>query len=471
MENNLYRVIFENSPLSLILTNSKGTILDANPSALKLIGYNEKDLINSSIKNLFPFKVVDGNDNNKQPFSSFDDIVNTHKMTNEFLIQKKNGDYFFSELNLTSFIIASTELFIWSVREIFHEKKMIFDLKERVKEQLALLRVTETLFKCSNISTALSECVAHIRNGWQFPEHTVVRIKLNDGTGYTTEGFVETKWGLVSNIQNYGSIEVFYTTEVPMHGDSVFLREENKLIDGLAKLLSIFLDQFHAISKIREKETLIIKITDQIPGNTYQFEIDENGDVKFLFASKGINKFKYGYDAKDLIHNPNTVTDLIHEEDKDRYLQSMKNAYQNPAAGLSIQYRVIVDDSIQWRWLRATPENTDSGKVIWYASSQDITSLIDYINVQEQIIFDISHVIRRPVTTMLGLTNFIEKMDMTEENIRGIVEKLKSVAKEMDDYTKRLNEIYNEKKLSTSEFKIQFQFLNKRIDLFNKPIL
>jgi PAS domain S-box-containing protein len=303
VEKDLYREIFENLPTATIITDSKGTILKTTPSAIKLLGYRKKDLISSNIKNLFFIKLVDLNDKNQRPVS-IKEILNTLKITKEILVQKKKGEVFSAEIKLSSFRIGVNKFFTWTVRELHHEKKIIADLKERVKEQLALLQVTETLFNCSDVNIALSKCVSHIRDGWQFPEYTVVRIKLNDGSGYKTEGFVETNWGLISTIGNHGTIEVFYTTEVPVSGESIFLQEEKKLIDGLAKLLGIFLDQLNAATKLQEKEALIRRITNQIPANTYQFEIDQNGNLNILFASKGINEYLFDYNAEELVKDP-----------------------------------------------------------------------------------------------------------------------------------------------------------------------
>ena len=455
MTNELYRELFENSPTALIVTNSDGGILAANSCALELLGYHENELMASGIERI----LIGGDLTNKKTFSSFEQVLAAYETSNEFLVQKKGNECFFAELHWTASNISLGELLVWSIRAILNEKKLRYDLKERIKEQLALLRVTETLFKCSDINVALSECVRHIRDGWQFPEFTVVRIKLSDGSGYTTEGFVETQWGLISNIQsnsqNYGTVEVYYTTEVPVYDDSLFLNEEKKLIDGLAKLLSIFLDQLFAMNQLKEKDALIIKITNQIPGNTYQFEIQEDGSIKIFFASKGTDSVFHNYTAEEVVDDAKKITDLIYEEDKTRYYQCMKNAYQNQKP-LSVQYRIYFKDTVKWRWLRAAPEKTADGKVMWYGSSQDITPFIDYIGVLEQILRDISHVIRRPVTTMLGLTDLIESLNIPDKSTKELVESIKTVASEMDEYTRHLNQVYHEKKLVTSSVKMGF---------------
>jgi PAS domain S-box-containing protein len=254
-ENDLYSEIFKHSPVSLIITDTKGVITKVNTSALKLLGYTSEELSGADLQLILPFKPAE----ETILFQSFTEIIEAVSHTHQFRVKKKNGATFVAELQVSYH--HDSGIWIWSVQPIHREVTLINELKERVKEQISLLKVTETLFKSTDINTALSECIPHIRDGWQFPEYTVVRIKLNDGSGYTTDGFKETPWGLFSSIEGserqYGTIEVFYTGEIDGYGDSVFFKEEKKLIDGLAKLFSIFLDHLYAINKLRENEKMI----------------------------------------------------------------------------------------------------------------------------------------------------------------------------------------------------------------------
>lgn len=50
----------------------------------------------------------------------------------------------------------------------------------------------------------------------------------------------------------------------------------------------------------------------------------------------------------------------------------------------------------------------DDGSTTFYGIIYDINDRIEYEIAMEQMAFDISHVLRRPVTTLLGLNNLIE---------------------------------------------------------------
>ncbi|GAA5040045.1 hypothetical protein GCM10011506_40090 [Marivirga lumbricoides] len=68
-----------------------------------------------------------------------------------------------------------------------------------------------------------------------------------------------------------------------------------------------------------------------------------------------------------------------------------------------------------------------------------------YENVLEQIIFDISHVMRRPVATMQGLTQLIELDKMNLETVKGEAYKLQLVSHEMDSFIKKLYNNYQQR--------------------------
>lgn len=94
----------------------------------------------------------------------------------------------------------------------------------------------------------------------------------------------------------------------------------------------------------------------------------------------------------------------------------------------------------------ARPERRRDGEVIWYGIFQDVTDRRNYEDTLEQIMFDISHVMRRPTVTMLGLADTIDVDSIDHETLRQLAGFVKEVAKEMDVYTQRLNDAYETKR-------------------------
>lgn len=156
---------------------------------------------------------------------------------------------------------------------------------------------------------------------------------------------------------------------------------------------------------------------------------------------------------------------LVHNDDKSLWLEKMKEAYHSQS-DISFQYRIWLNGQLRWRWFKAIPEKTEDGKILWYGAAQDTTPLVDYLISIEQIIFDIGHVLRRPICSMMGMTKLIMDNDFSKEETKDFSKKLHSISEEMDKFIHKLNEEYHEKRQET-EFKIDVSSsINKRSSLF-----
>lgn len=258
------------------------------------------------------------------------------------------------------------------------------------------------------------------------------------------------------------------------NGDWVWiLSRAKRLLDKNGNLTNICLgthtnitERVKAEDKIRETEQLIKKITSQVPGNTYMFEIEETGVPNILFVNRGSEEFNFMTDLKDISANPTKVLEVWHPDDRALFTEKMKEAYRT-VGRISFQYRVIVNDVVRWRWLQAIPEKNNKEKVIWYGATRDITDLVDYIASAEQILFDISHVLRRPVSSMLAITTLMNEGDLDTDELLRFASQLHPVALEMDKFMKELNGVY-ERKRKINTLNIDFHsIVDKRNSLFD----
>lgn len=467
--NNLFKELFESISVPLIVTDTQGKIRFVNHYTELLLNVAHNTLTDNHFCSLFSSYPHTSTPTENHEIL-FQEIVNASKHNKEFVATQTTGEKIYVELSCIPCHTSAGKLLLWSALSSSNEKKLAYDLNERVKEQMAILGVIQTLFKRSDIQHAFSDCLAHIKNGWQFPEVTQVMISLSTNDTFVTPNYdasstLKQSASIIGISECYGVIEVSYAQPVPLYKGATFLYEEEKLIDTLAKLFGLYLDQWHAINSLKNSEGMLKKITSMVPANTYQFEIDENGRTAILFVNKGIEEINHEYQLKDLEDHPEKLREILHEDDKERFNTTMMEAHKAPGF-LSIQYRMVVNSHTRWRWLRATAEKTPDGRVLWYGASQDITPILNYVGTLEQILFDISHVIRRPLSSILGLTQLIKDLHMTEENIKSISEKMIIVAQEMNQYIKCLNEAYNEKKLMSEANKFSFSFIDKREELF-----
>ncbi|MEO6546924.1 MAG: PAS domain-containing protein [Ferruginibacter sp.] len=168
------------------------------------------------------------------------------------------------------------------------------------------------------------------------------------------------------------------------------------------------------------------------------------GEISFSFISKGIESLHPSLSASGLTENAQLIFDIIHKDDLQTVQQSIQQSFLTLTTW-NIEYRVVGhNNKITWFWANANPERKSNGTVIWYGNFEDITDRKEYIKGLEGILFDISHVIRKPVTTMIGLTNAMQTKDIDADRLQKCVEYIKTVAVEMDDYTRKLTEKYFE---------------------------
>ncbi|MFH1686549.1 MAG: PEP/pyruvate-binding domain-containing protein [bacterium] len=122
--------------------------------------------------------------------------------------------------------------------------KLLQQLKERAKELNCIYRVEEALAgPGATIGDICIRIIEAIPPGWQYPAVCVGRIKL-EGQSYTSPDFKETEWVQCADIRvghmAIGTVEVFYTKEMPEWDEGPFLQEEVRLIRTIAGRIGNF---------------------------------------------------------------------------------------------------------------------------------------------------------------------------------------------------------------------------------------
>lgn len=101
--------------------------------------------------------------------------------------------------------------------------------------------VTAAVYRHETIEQVFEDVVTLIPPGWQYPEITRCRIRV-EGREYVSQPFEATAWrhsaDIVGGGETCGTVEVFYLEECPEMDEGPFLREEFDLLEGIANALS-----------------------------------------------------------------------------------------------------------------------------------------------------------------------------------------------------------------------------------------
>jgi DNA-binding NarL/FixJ family response regulator len=128
-------------------------------------------------------------------------------------------------------------------------------LRERIKELDCLYTIStfrEIHFQSPDrFLQSVTDCLP---KSWQFPEQACARI-LYGGRQYITDGFVEGKWRMASDIvidgRPAGVVEVFYRKVVPTTATGPFLKEEYALLRAVAERVGSVIMHMKALSDLR----------------------------------------------------------------------------------------------------------------------------------------------------------------------------------------------------------------------------
>ncbi|MBT0811524.1 hypothetical protein KIH41_09565 [Litoribacter ruber] len=204
----------------------------------------------------------------------------------------------------------------------------------------------------------------------------------------------------------------------------------------------------HQYEKLKRINAQILQLTDTFPGIIFQLEMAPEGKMWFPFISKGITVIHPDLDIEDLHKDAMKAFEVVHLDDVPMLQAGIIKSFQELTM-MDMEYRITAShyqDRETWHWVYAKPERLENGNVVWYGTFQDISEKKAYVATLEKIIFDISHVLRKPVANLMGLTTMVDKDSIQDETVKAICQHVTATANELDSYIRVLNETYSEKR-------------------------
>ncbi|SMG33305.1 hypothetical protein SAMN05661096_02085 [Marivirga sericea] len=180
---------------------------------------------------------------------------------------------------------------------------------------------------------------------------------------------------------------------------------------------------------------------ENLPTSFFEFEVDADQELHYNHFSKNLIRKHPGFSndcsAEKRVANVLSmpIADFYSLIQKIRDNQSMEYVYSCSNNLGEKKYFIV----------RLHISRVQEGRYRCLGVLEDFTIQKAYGSVLDQMIFDISHVMRRPVVTMKGLTNLIDIDKFEKDDLRHIAEKIKSVSEEMEEYIRAMFKIYEAK--------------------------
>nr|MBI1231594.1 GAF domain-containing protein [Cytophagales bacterium] len=184
------------------------------------------------------------------------------------------------------------------------------------------------------------------------------------------------------------------------------------------------------------------KITDLVPGAIFKMSLKENGAFRFVFISDGVQRLIPDLCPVTLKAHPTTIFRHICKEDLRTVFDSFNASYKSVNV-LEAEFRVRMPvEKDRWLWIRANPEKRRDNEVVWFGIVQDISDKMNHLKVLEKMIFDISHVIRRPIANILTAANFIDTHEVPEKDKKEMYPIIIEETRNLDQSINYLNDEY-----------------------------
>ncbi|WP_188466994.1 hypothetical protein [Marivirga lumbricoides] len=230
-----------------------------------------------------------------------------------------------------------------------------------------------------------------------------------------------------------------------LHPENPSAIEQNK---HALKQLSQHVGKLHSEHKIKRRNNqpkpILLQSLNQLPGAHYEFIISPEGQLGFPNVSDELINLHPHFWSIPHLSCPDSIFRLLHRMD----FHDFRTFLLEKEEGRSVEFSYALKNeggSTKYYMVRINTYLNDAGETLCFGIVKDISLQKSYENVLEQIIFDISHVMRRPVATMQGLTQLIELDKMNRETVKEVAYKLQLVSNEMDSFIKKLYNNYQQR--------------------------
>ena len=165
------------------------------------------------------------------------------------------------------------------------------DLAERVKELdcfFELARLTETY--PNSLDEVMEGMVQELPLAWQYPEITYSRIILQ-GKMYKTDNYAETAWRQSADLKvagrKVGAVDVGYLKRMPKMDEGPFLKEERRLLEGVARRLGKITERVMSQKFLEEYSLKLEKSNESLSDFTHIVSHDLQEPLRNIEAFTG----------------------------------------------------------------------------------------------------------------------------------------------------------------------------------------
>ncbi len=201
-----------------------------------------------------------------------------------------------------------------------------------------------------------------------------------------------------------------------------YSEKERALLKLFAQMLVNIRLRSEAEKQLQASREQLQKLTENVPGAIYQFEMNPDGEMNFTFISQGVSQIHPQLTPEKLKSNTLAHFSVIHPDDLERVYASILES-QHALSQYQFDFRIVLDDgSVRWNQAISKPEKRADGAVVWYGIIQDITPQKEFeaarkiaqrLEIEkkemEQFTYIASHDLKEPIRTLKSFAGLLAK--------------------------------------------------------------
>ncbi len=368
-----YRHLVDNASDIIYETDAKGHITLFNPTATRMLGYDEEDLRGRLYLDLIRPDYRDA----IEAFYKKQIAERVPSTYYEFpALDKDGGEVWFGQ---------NVQL-VMRGDEVAGAQAVARNITERRRAEDALRESEERFSKAFHASS-----------------HHLIITSLEDGrfiaanetflreSGYTREeiiGRTVLEAGLLVNTEDRDKVREMIAREGRVRDMETMGRTKSgevrygllsaEIIDLMGKKCMLFdindiTERRRAEEELREREVMLRTLGDNLPdGAIYQYVVEPDGRHYFNYLSAGIEKIS-GIRAEDAMRDAELLFAQFLPQDRQRILRATEQSAENLTIFDQQARRCLPGGEIRWMHYRSKPRRLPNGATVWDGVEVDIT--------------------------------------------------------------------------------------------------
>ncbi|PKN38189.1 MAG: hypothetical protein CVU62_04850 [Deltaproteobacteria bacterium HGW-Deltaproteobacteria-2] len=375
-----FRTIFDSASDGILLAEvGSRNFISANKSICKMLGYTKKDIVKLNVSDIHPKESL------SYVIDQFEKLSRKEiSIARDIPLMKKNKTLFFTDVNTSSIVLDGKECLIGMFRDTTQRKRSEEELRESEKKYKFLTETISDIIWIMDLNLRTTYVSPSIRRVLGFSQEERLRQTvyeqltpdslsaakkiLEDELALEKQGKTDPQRAQTLILEFYHKDGSTRWLENTING----IRNEQGILTGLHGVSRDITERKRAEEALKERDIVFKKLSANVPGIIYQFMMKPDGTFCIPFSTEAVKDI-YGCAPEDIVNDFSPILKVIHNEDTDRFIQSIKCSAKNMTSW-QCEYRVQVPGKpLRWLLGTSTPEKLPDGSIIWHGFNTDIT--------------------------------------------------------------------------------------------------